>query len=608
MSDFFYSPQQRKHEELEAAFSVISKTAVEGLRQYHGEWGSLAVGRSPYRGYEPYEDDRHICVVIGGPVLYFRNNSFFSERTSFNEITSAEGARAILERWRDSSMQWDEDLSGPFVVLIIDKQSREWVCVTDLLMFIPVYMHDTGRNRVLASHVDMLAMLCDRRDAYDPVSLADFVLHGRVTHPHTIYRTIYQAEPASEYRFSADAGLQVSAYWEPRETQEFSNLDEAAHYLRAGFCGYISRVTESLEQVAQFISGGEDSRVLTGALPSRLQRDAYIFLDEMNREGKIAEQIAKVYGADFHPDFRGPAHYLEILPEAAQLCGSGHEYRHAHTLGFHERHRLFDYPAVFGGFYSDTLLKGYCALLSPLSKRFDFIPQRESQPEADIAPVRHPLFADEVLSELTLRHRVHWQRVSQMRPNSKHEWFFIWPSTMHAPISNIHFTRRLFASFEPFLCKEVVKVCAAVPLQWKLNRRLFHRTFKSFLLPARWHRHSDGRLPYFSWWMNCPIRFGTWLFRAAARRLTKDTSNQGSWCNWDAVASSSASAAALTALSNRCRNGEVADLLRPCIAESNRLTPIQKVNLMQACYLIAATEGDALREPAVSRADLELQV
>lgn len=586
MSDFFYSPRRRAPQELVDAFRVISTTAAEDLHQFHGEWGSLAVGRSPYHGYEPYEDDRFICVVIGGPVLYFRDNEFLGSKNKDED----EGTRSILERWRNSSIQWDEDLSGPFIVLIIDKQSRRCSCVTDLMMFIPVLIYDTGMDVALASHVDMLAVLSHQRRDYDPVSLADFVLHGWVTYPHTAYKAIRQAQPASEYRWSIDNGLTVAAYWEPRQTEVFANLGEAACYLRDGFVGYIERVTASMEHVAQFISGGEDSRVLTGALPSRLKRDAYIFLDAMNREGKIAENIARAYGAEFRPDFRSAVHYLDILPEAAKLSGNGYQYRHGHVLGFHEKHRLFAYSAVFGGYYSDTLLKGFCVRTWPQNDRFDFLPQRAQPSEENLPPVSHPAFSSDVLNELTKRRSAHWQWVAKIQPNNRNEWFSIWPSTMRSSITNIHFNRRLFASFEPFLCKEAVKVCAVVPVQWKLNRRLFWRAFQPYLRQSRWQRHADGRFPYFPWWLNFPIHFATWLYRAVVRRLTKDNSNQGPWCDWDVLERSPEYAAALENFGKAHQEGEIADLLRPCITQSKCLTAIQKVNLMQTFHLLHVGE------------------
>src|SRR5690606_4300889 len=101
---------------------------------FHGRWGSLAITQSHYRGFRPYENEHYLMVVIGGPVLYFRDNDFLVAEDSH------EATEAIYKRWvLDGKIQWDEDLSGPFTILLIDKTRRSATVVTDLMAFIPVY-------------------------------------------------------------------------------------------------------------------------------------------------------------------------------------------------------------------------------------------------------------------------------------------------------------------------------------------------------------------------------------------------------------------------------------------------------------------------------------
>src|SRR5699024_9760420 len=139
-----------------------------------------------YYGFEPYENEQYITIVIGGPVLMFRDNSFLNDKDSF------EGTQAIFERWLIGEMSWDNDLSGPFVVLIINKQTSEITCITDLMSFIPVYLYQSTNNTVLATHVDVLARITEEDDNLDEVSIVDFILHGVVTYPHTTYTNVFQ--------------------------------------------------------------------------------------------------------------------------------------------------------------------------------------------------------------------------------------------------------------------------------------------------------------------------------------------------------------------------------------------------------------------------------
>jgi asparagine synthetase B (glutamine-hydrolysing) len=605
VSDLFYSTGLLQSAAVEAAYNQIYGQDAPEVHFYCGEWGSLAIGRSHYGGYQPYEDAQHLCVVIGGPVLNFTENHFFSQRES------SEGARAILTRWRAGVMRWDEDLSGPFVVCIVDKVNRRVECVTDLMLFIPVYLHQGNRELMLGTHVDALASLCNLQGRFDEISLADFILHGAVTYPYTTYADIRQMGVAAVHRIHCEENqpkCSVETYWRPEEVNAFASLTEAADVLRAGVRDYLQRATASMDQVAQFISGGEDSRALSGLLPSRLQRDAYIFLDAMNREGEIAQRAAAAYGARFHADLRDALHYLSILPQATDLIGSHQEYRHAHTWGFHRRWKLDGYSAVFGGCFSDLLLKGMLARQSRLNERFDFLPEVFLPGETHSREVKHDLFSGAVLAALTERRRAHLRRVTQVRPVSAQEWFFLWPMTMRPASANLSCNRRLFASFEPFASSSVVKISAAVPVGWKLNRRLFNRAFRPYLHTTRWLSHADGRLPYFPWWVNCPIRFTTWFYRWLSRRVGGDTRNQGAWCDWRELTRHPEWQQALTAYWAGSHGGEIGAAIERGAFDPDRLTTVQRVNLTQVCYWLGRkthSSGNAAEHPSLKRAAVE---
>src|SRR5699024_7308808 len=119
------------------------------VQEYHGKWGSLGVSRNLYNGFNPYENDEYIVVVIGGPVFMFMDNNFLVDEDS------SDGTIAIFQLWVTGKMEWDEDLSGPFVVLIVNKKTYEVICVTDLMSFIPVYScKSRTKEFMLSTHVD----------------------------------------------------------------------------------------------------------------------------------------------------------------------------------------------------------------------------------------------------------------------------------------------------------------------------------------------------------------------------------------------------------------------------------------------------------------------
>ena len=306
-----------------------------------------------YYGFQPYETSEHICVVIGGPLLYFSDVSFISDKSDRNS-----GTKAIYKRWLTGEMKWDDDLSGPFAICIINKNNADAFFVTDLMSFIPLYQFIDSENVMVSSHSDALARSANQMNRIDLVSKIDFILHGVITYPYTVYKNVKQLAPASEHiLISSNEKLVQKSYWQPEEETYTKSIDQAADDLRQAVTTDVNKIIKETENIAQFLSGGEDSRTISGLLTGIPNRDAFIFLDQMNREGKVADKAAKAYEAKLHLFTRDQLHYLNIIPNCADLVGEGAQYFHAHTFGFHKKCQLNNYDAVFGGLFSDALLK-----------------------------------------------------------------------------------------------------------------------------------------------------------------------------------------------------------------------------------------------------------
>lgn len=587
MSDFIYSSISKPQGKLTRHIQSIYHNDPPEVFEYHGDWGSLGVTRNLYNGFQPLETDEHIFVVIGGPVLCFQSNRFL---TGSDPVF---GARAIYERWLSGTIQWDDDLSGPFLILSLDKANKKITCVTDLMMFIPAYQYCRKDALMLGTHVDALARAARQSNELDPVSLVDFILNDVVTYPYTTYKNIRQCHPAAVHDFQLIDELirseGPSPYWLPREQTPYANIDEAAKELRVGLQDYVNGVTEGMHHVAQFISAGEDSRAVAGLLPQRLKRDGFVFLNSMNREGKIARKVAQSYKINFHPAFRNETHYLDIMSEASDLVGSGHQYVHAHSLGLHKSSGLNNYSAVFGGYLSDTFLKGMYAYKKKLGKVFPF--EFFVSGETRSFPLRNSVFDEVILKEIDARRISHFQKLQALRPLSAHEWFPIWPRTMGNAIPNLFVNRRLFKSYEPFMCKESVKIAVAVPTKWKLNCRLFNRACRPYLKPSLWIFHADGRLPYFPWWVNTPVQFSVRLSQKIGTRTGMIKGNQGPWGDWNQVIADKKWEKAISKYANgfeiishtfNMRN------LKQLFA-GRELTIKQKINLLQVVYFL--TDG-----------------
>lgn len=602
MSDFLFVRSRNSGTDCARALSDVACSELAALpprsdaaiRCYHGEWGALTVRDGHYAGFMPYENNEHVIVVLGGPVLRFRDNNFLSASDS------AVASQSILERWLSGDLNPLLDLDGPFAVVIIDKGNGTVHCITDLMLFIPVFAYqfayENKQDLVVGSHIDVtgkvLVRLQEQRSPNSPhqtmdeAAVADFCLHGAVCYPFTVYSELFQLPPAYELSFSqnraySDSEQPVSddevgfesrgkPYWTPRQSREFRNLEEAALFVRNGIENYVSTVVRAVTQpamqpvtppatqpvrdhgehprVAQFISAGEDSRVIAGLLRAHLEGpvQAQVYTDSNNKELKIAKRAADMYGLDFHPVIRDPNHYFNILPDATRLTGSQFQYHHSHPFRVQPDQALQDFRAVFGGFSADALLKGQYVFKNKLVERLRFLPELESSAAVSQINVQGGLFRSDLVAEVQRRRNLHLARVNRIRNSDHLEWYSIWPATMRKALPNVIANRRLFRSYEPFVSNTAVIAAANIPTKWRLNRRVFRTAFHPALKRSKFLRHADGRLPYYPWWANVPGYVVESYRKAWVRRFDKHRPAEGPWCNWRRLQVTAAWQSALT--------------------------------------------------------------
>ena len=570
MSDFIYSSITQNKHKLKAIMQHTSLSSVSNVLEYHGLWGSLAVGANRYHGFKPIENDKHIFVVIGGPVLYFTDNDFLTDGGS--DI----GTFKLYSRYLEGLLRWDEDLSGPFAIVIIDKVANQVTYVTDLLSFIPIHYYFADGTLFFGSHEDVLVEASGQQNAWDRVSLVDFILTRKVTFPHTVFQSVYQSEPAAVYEYQVQDGKAVSIseehYWVPTAEQKYDSVHRASIDLRSGIEGYVNRVTNRMNAVAQFLSAGEDSRCVAAMIPRSLKRDGYIFLDAMNTEGRIANRIAEVFGVSLNVLYRDPNYYIEILPQATNLVGASYQYVNAHSIGFYKECGLEQYDAVFGGFLADTLLKGF------------YVGKRKSVDQRLV----HRICDQAIETKLRERWDESLDRIESYGMARDSEWRSLWPITQHFDLSNLHATRRLFKSYEPFMCKEVVKIAAAVPEKWKLKRRLFQKAMKPYLCQSKWVPHPKNFLPCFPWWLN--DRIGLIVKYQIARQYNSycDKHNfQGPWTNWARLTHGAEFVKATEnytdtiQLLSKLTGSDISIIIR-----DNLLKPMQRLSLLQVLYAL----------------------
>jgi hypothetical protein len=474
VSDFLFSARPRPAGELRAHLERFLAPAGVEVRELHGAWGSLAVAAAPHDPPPVHQEGGWTTVLAGEPLL--------RSATLGTGVVDTPPRRAELHRLLAAPDAWDERLDGQFAALAIGDAGGGRV-LTDAFAFVPVFHGDGGGALVLGTHVDAVARACGRAGDVDPVSAADLVANLTCTHPHTLYRGVWQLDAGADRRFGADGWAgEGRHWWAPREEPLFARLEDAAAALREGVLGYVAAVCGGAERVGLLMSGGEDSRAVLGAVPRGVEVDAVVYAEWESREVRVARAASACYGAALRVGVRAPTHYADGFRDVAALVGSNHLFADVHGYGLHRSLGLGALPRVLGGLSSDSLLKATYAR------------DRHGAPvEVPSAPSVRP----ELLREVAARRTAFRDRLAHLRPRTADEWDTLWPFSMRKHGGNVDGNRRLFRSHEAYHALAVLRVAAAAPVAWKAHRRLFLAAMRPLLRPS-WHvPHAEYRFPYF---------------------------------------------------------------------------------------------------------------
>ena len=498
MSDFLYSSAPQPPGRLGAILERRMAALRPRIEERHGEFGTLAWSSLPFLPPMVRETATGLSVLAGEP------------------LRSDAG---------DAAAPSPAELDGPFALLELEGTSGR--VVTDLLGAIPLFHAPGGGGLVVGTHVDAVAEAAGLAGAFDPVAAADFLAHGSIVYPHTLYEGVQQVAPAADWRIERGRWTQRSEYWLPHERNPYGSLREAADELRAALVADVARALAGLDRAGMLLSAGEDSRVVLGAVPRDVRIEAVTFADWDNREVAIARRVAQAYGASFEVGVRGFSHILDSLEPAALFVGSQHQFVDVHGWGLHEALGLDRMPLVLGGYSSDSLLKAYH---SPTKLRRSQ-PQKKHARETDpLPPARALGVRPELLEAARERREARRAVLREIRPETATEWMRIWPFSGRATAAAYLGQRRLFHSHEPFMSGAIVRLAAAVPLAWKLDRRLFRAAMRPLLRRSRHVPHARNMFPYYGLPANVVLGAGLAVGRfardAVAGRLGR---HQGPW-------------------------------------------------------------------------------
>ena len=475
-------------------------------------------------GYFHYEDSSHYIYILGTPI-YLGNQPKKYDKSYFCKMV----LQGLL-----TNTKIDKILSGPFVVVWINKIKNEVHFITDIMSFIPIYSYKKN-CMIVSSHLDTLQKRV-KSLAVDPASFVDLLINRTVVYPYTIFRDVYQIQPATNViLFIEKKKTKKIPYWFPKEKEWYKNIKECKQDLKKIVVDKLKNVESTSDNNCVFLSAGEDSRVIISILDKTKLNKAVTFLEEKNLEHNISKDVVSKFNVNHEVIVRKKNHYIENMNEILELIGPQDEVVNAHSFYLDHIANLSSFDNVFGGLKSDTYCKGHSIPKkdSFLNRIFSFESADDNHDEMDSIMSYKKYFDFSVLSALKERYISHIDNVKTFRPKTFNEWYKIWPASMDHDMSNFSVNRRLFNSVEIFLSNDVVKWASKTPRKYRLNRKVFQKAFKPYLKSTKWIINPKGYLPYFSIIFNLPFRS---IYKIKRRLLFfRKSEHQGPWPNWNEI-------------------------------------------------------------------------
>ena len=262
---------------------------------------------SPGGAQPMFDDTRTFGITFNGEIYNYRelreelrNKGFRFRSTSDTEV--------LLQLYADRGVAMLDSLRGMYAFALWDGRKKALFLARDPYGIKPLYFSDDGKTFRAASQVKALAAGGNIDMTPDAAGHAGFFLWGHVPDPHTLYRGI-RAVPAGtsvwieQGKSRREAGF-CSVPGIFAETAHTNGRGSRKDAIRDALRDSVRRHLVADVPVGVFLSSGVDSTTVAalaseeGGSVRTVTLGFDEFKDTRNDEAPLAEEVARLYGAD----------------------------------------------------------------------------------------------------------------------------------------------------------------------------------------------------------------------------------------------------------------------------------------------------------------------
>jgi len=519
---------------------VACRDGVAAMHWWDRPWGSGAVLDEPLAdGHNVIQRGDLAVAWVGDLVTEMTDARIDALMGCAAAVRQAAAARDVPA----AAYRGLRDFNGAYAIFLADEKG---ICViTDRTASVRVYAGyaATGQLLTLGTHSDLVAAATAEALDIDDASIAEFLSQGGVTFPHTMHRNVRQLDPASAHVVvPGEGGFQVRSisYWEPpRELCGRYDERELAQELRETL---VQAVRDRCKggRIAVCLSGGLDSRFIMAAIPKSTECIGVTFCDELNREARVAKQVAACYGRQWFPLYRDREHLAHIIEPAVRRIGCEGVFWHAHAVGLEEEIGRFQATSILTGINMDTYFKGYCARDMVRVPRFGgMLPAVYRHNGVDPVVIADPFWPavlrENLFAEMHVRRGALAARFSDPSRGSKAEWMDLYPVLYG--LASWPVERRLLRVKLPVLDNRLIEFAFKCPMGLKFDGRIFNEAARDvYGAGLKIQNANNGVRPYSRHWSRIVqrvVRRSQDRTMAILQKLGREPRIEHSWHDYD---------------------------------------------------------------------------
>lgn len=307
-----------RHRGPDAAGQYLSGTgrAALGFRRLR------IIDLSPSADQPMPNEDGSVQLVFNGEIYNFQALRRELERKG-HRFRSRSDSETIVHLYEEEGEGAIARLDGMFALAIWDERAGRLLLARDRVGKKPLYYVRGADFLAFASEIKSFFGRGDSSIEVDPEAVPQYFLHGYVPCPRTIYRNIYQVEPATTLTVDADGRMERRVYW--RLQLRNGSSAEAAPVTEREAADTVRRLTtEAVERrlisdvpLGAFLSGGVDSTIVVGLMSRLMSSPVRTFSigfegDARYDETAYAREVAERFQTD-HTEFRVTPSAIDLL-------------------------------------------------------------------------------------------------------------------------------------------------------------------------------------------------------------------------------------------------------------------------------------------------------